>query len=199
MVDNFAGSQTILGVVLAGGRSQRMGCDKALLPHPIHPGVSLLGHAIEQISRVTASNIVSGTKRDSVDSEFLPDLPCYEDTCPMGGVITTLMWAQARGYAGCLYLPIDMPMVDYSLLQSIVLNAKPDCGICIVARSTVLEPLLAYYPVTLVDALEKAWQRGHRSLRRWLECQCLVSVLVSRQKTINVNTPSDLEELRQRR
>ncbi|MEM6688155.1 MAG: molybdenum cofactor guanylyltransferase [Planctomycetota bacterium] len=189
-------SPRILGVVLAGGQSQRMGSDKASLTHPIDARLSWLAHAIEQVSRVTKATIVSGESRNSIGVPFVSDHRSFEGSGPMGGVITTLLWAKKRDYAGCLYLPVDMPLVDHFLLESIIVNAKRIPKTCVVARSTGLDPLLAYYPVTLVDALEISWNRDHRSLRRWLEDQFLVSVLVSREKTSNVNTPKDLHKLR---
>lgn len=92
----------IAGIVLAGGKSSRMGRDKALLEYKGRP---LLHHMMGLLRAAELSEIfVSGD---------LPGYPCVPDTSPaagpVGGIISVIREKQA--YDGYLFIPVDMPLL----------------------------------------------------------------------------------------
>ncbi|MBP7370551.1 MAG: molybdenum cofactor guanylyltransferase [Arenimonas sp.] len=102
-------SATILGVVLAGGLSRRMGTDKALLPFQ---GRTLLQHQLDLLKPICARVLVSGNY-DGFD--------CVPDTIsrcgPLGGMYSIAEQFQS---AALLVIPVDMPQLTTLHLQALI-------------------------------------------------------------------------------
>lgn len=106
------------GVVLAGGRSSRMGTDKAGLSWRGQP---LLQHMRDLLQQAGAPRVwVSGPQTG-------PDgLPDHEPGLgPLGGLLTL-----ARTQADGIYLlvPVDMPLLSATLLRRLVEAVATDHG-----------------------------------------------------------------------
>jgi molybdopterin-guanine dinucleotide biosynthesis protein A len=98
----MAESPRIAGIVLAGGKSSRMGRDKALLEYQGRP---LLHHMMGLLRAAGLSEIfVSGN---------LPGYPCVPDVSPaagpVGGIISVVR--EKQDYDGYLFIPVDMPLL----------------------------------------------------------------------------------------
>ena len=96
-------SPRIAGIVLAGGKSSRMGRDKALLEYKGRP---LLHHMMGLLRAAGLSDIfVSGD---------LPGYPCVPDASPaagpVGGIVSVIRGKQ--DYDGYLFIPVDMPLLS---------------------------------------------------------------------------------------
>lgn len=106
--------QKIAGVVLAGGRSSRMGEDKALLNYN---GRSLLDHMIGILNKTGLRNIyVSGN---------FEGYSCIPDSAPHEGPAQAIsdVLVELKDYDGVLFVPIDMPLLRIDLLH-LLLNQK---------------------------------------------------------------------------
>lgn len=99
----------ISGYVLAGGRSSRMGRDKAR----IHlAGKPLIEHAVTKLRRICAN--VSILSADHMLTRFAPIVPDIHPHCgPIGGIEAAL---RHTAHEWNLFLPVDMPFVPTSLL-----------------------------------------------------------------------------------
>ena len=98
----------IAGVVLAGGRSSRMGHDKALLDYN---GVSLLDHMIGILAESGLTDIyVSG---DFDGYRCIPDRAPHEG--PAWAIYDVLQ--QLQGYDGVIFVPVDMPLLHANALH----------------------------------------------------------------------------------
>lgn len=108
----------LVGVVLAGGRSSRMGRDKAMLPWGEG---SLLAHMRQLLHEAGATRVlVSGDYReDSSVVDLTPDLG------PLGGLASV---AERLPDCSLLVVPVDMPRLSPALLRS--LCASPAACIC---------------------------------------------------------------------
>jgi molybdopterin-guanine dinucleotide biosynthesis protein A len=128
-----------VGFVVAGGDSQRMGRDKALLPWG---GADLLDHAIARLRAVTDDvRILCGPRTRYLDR----GLPVHPDLAPgagpLGGVLTGLAAAPDRPG---LFLAVDLPHVPVALLARLVERAGGrDAVVPVSPRGP--EPLCALY------------------------------------------------------
>jgi len=68
----------VTGVILAGGRSTRMGRDKATLEIG---GISLFENILRVMQEFFPQIIIAGDRRDLSS----PDVPCYSDHYPGSG------------------------------------------------------------------------------------------------------------------
>ena len=104
------------GLLLAGGRSARMGTDKGSLPH--HPGSrrNLFSTAVKLLQECCAEvRILGGTPGLAVNPEGLQVIP---DAVPFAGPLEALLGAQAEWSSPwALVLPLDMPALHAGVLR----------------------------------------------------------------------------------
>lgn len=136
-----AGSADAAGFVLAGGRSSRMGTDKASL---LMAGESLLARALRLLRFAGVQASIAGARCDAGGLT-----PLIEDRepgqGPLGGVCaalasTTLPWA--------LFLPVDLPLLPLSLLEYLLRRAR-------VSESAVTLPSANGLPQTFPVVLRR--------------------------------------------
>jgi len=142
------------GFAVAGGRSQRMGQDKALLPWP---GGTLLDHAVSRLRATCASvRILSGAERRYEDRGVPVDVDVVPDAGPLGGIYTGLL--QVGAGAG-LFLAVDLPFVPAGLLRRLLdLAEGHDAVVPLSPRGP--EPLCAVYRATCLAAVRHRLDAG---------------------------------------
>ena len=151
---------TISAVLLAGGESRRMGCDKAMLPFR---GAPLWRNQIELLRRVQTRQILMSARIDPawrpVDVEFVTDQEPSRG--PLSGIAATLKHTTADHL---LVLAIDMPFMTEKYLRRICEQARPGQG----AVPTIdgrAEPLAAVYPREAKDDFDRALSGNDFSLQ----------------------------------
>ncbi len=107
----YARTDNIAGVVLAGGRSSRMGENKALLD--FH-GKPLVDHMIDLLHQSGVSDVyVSG---DLEGYNCIPDQAPYAGpAAAMAGVLDSL-----KEFDGVVFVPVDMPLLTPEVLQGLM-------------------------------------------------------------------------------
>lgn len=153
---------TFTGVVMAGGRSTRMGRDKALLK--LEDGRTLLERSVALLRGVGASEVLV-----SVGNVRTYGMPCTREIqditvgCgPMGGLAAAL--AEARSSL-CVVLAVDLPAMTSAYLGALLAEARVSCGVVPVLGNSV-EPLAAIYPKEAAAEVEGAMQAQDYSLQR---------------------------------
>ncbi|WP_047817357.1 molybdenum cofactor guanylyltransferase [Rhodopirellula islandica] len=189
----------LLGVLLAGGLSSRMGTPKALLPHP--SGGTFLTHSLQRLQSVCADEVVvSLASEDHREQLRLPSsVPALFDAQPaMGpamGVWVALQHAASNGDDGCLFTPVDLPNLLVDDLLTLVRAWRESPRQIVLAQQEDperLQPLVGIYPVGCVQQIQRVVESDHRSLYRSLRSNDHRTVAISRERLRNVNTPADL-------
>ncbi|HEV2473503.1 MAG TPA: molybdenum cofactor guanylyltransferase [Chthonomonadales bacterium] len=181
------------GIVLAGGKSSRMGFDKAAAPF----GAStLLDHVITLVRQVVDEVVVVAASSESFPScsaRVLADL--YPGEGPLGGIITALRQAAPGPH---LVVACDMPFVAPALLQY-MLAASEDFDAVVPQSAGKLQPLCAVYNRTALNPLCRCFSQGGRSVLAALETlnvrvlpdQVMVDIGVYEGSFVNLNTPEE--------
>lgn len=165
---------SIAGIVLAGGKSNRMGRNKALLPYKGRP---LIDHMIDLLHDTGLQDIfISG---------HLPDYPGVLDDTPAAGPVEGIrsVIKHKPGYQGYLFVPVDMPLLTPQVLR--LLLAQEQGGYFINA------PLPAYLVPPFVPC-------ASMSVQNFLDTQgiCPVDLPDSLTNTMkNTNTPQEWNEV----
>jgi molybdopterin-guanine dinucleotide biosynthesis protein A len=148
-------------VVLAGGRSRRMGTDKAALPHPF--GGTLLSHQLGVVASAGLGPSYVSLRHDQAVPALPPGVDVVRDdgsTGPLGGIVAAL---RRSPLPWLLVLAVDLPHVTTADLI-LLLGAAVPRGV--VPRSADgLEPLGAIYPRSWLSAAEQALHQHQLSLR----------------------------------
>jgi molybdenum cofactor guanylyltransferase len=104
------------GFVLAGGKSSRMGRNKALLELA---GKPLVRHAVEKLRRVCMDvRVLSDNSELAEYAPILPDL--HPDCGPMGGMEVVLV---NSAFDWNLFLPVDMPFLPAAFIAGWLRNS----------------------------------------------------------------------------
>ena len=117
-LETGAAAQDAVGFVLAGGRSSRMGADKALTPLAGQP---LAGYALSVLREAGLAASIAGA-RSPLETLVAPVVEDLEpDRGPLGGICaalssTSALWA--------VFLPVDLPLLPASLVVFLLNHAR---------------------------------------------------------------------------
>ncbi len=180
----------MLGVVLAGGRSRRMGQDKSQLTLP--NGLTQAEHAEQLLYQAGCSQVVICGPHPGWLPDRLPHLG------PLGAIETVMHKMRPDKM---LVIPVDMPMLTPALLRR--LRTRPPKGKARIFRGFPLPILLSVTPECkkIIRRLLEQPEPGKRSLKTLLEHIDYTELKISEieQKQLqNINTPEQWEEIYQR-
>lgn len=150
---------TCAGAVLAGGRSQRMGFDKALLSWGGEP----LWRRQMRVLREAGAEPVA-LVRAPAQEDF--GAICWRDRRvnqgPLAGLEAALLQAREAERGALLALAIDMPFTQPEWFHW-MLQAAPDGAVA--EHDGIYEPLAAVYPAAVLSVVQRRLDAGQRSLQ----------------------------------
>lgn len=192
----------ILGVILAGGQSTRMGGgDKSLLPLGGRP---ILAHVIDRLRPQVDGLALNANGDPERFAAF--GLPVLPDSVggfpgPLAGVLAGMDWAAGQGAEAIVTAAADTPFFPDDLVRALrtatVAGDTPLAMAMTPGEDGRLDrhPTFGYWPVDLRDDLRAALGIGLRKVVAWTEPQgCARAVFHDRvpDPFFNVNTPEDL-------
>lgn len=178
--------------LLAGGKSSRMGRDKAFLEID---GVPLWQRQLTTLGQLTPEQLmISGPRREEwSEYEIVTDESA--DAGPLAGVAAAL---QACTTPWLVVLAVDLPEMTADFLRSLLDLCGGRQGV-VPRTSDRFEPLAAVYPAACVSLAGAALRTGNFSMqdfvRRAREEDLLLERSLSNTETLlfaNLNTPADL-------
>ena len=194
--------QEVVGLVLAGGASRRMGRDKATLELD---GESLAMGAARRLHQVCPQVLVADAGRGLLPAAVATAIPDGPGAGPAAGILGA---AAARPGDALLVLACDLPAVPVALLGSLIETATGDPGADWVLPRTHRgpEPLCALYRPRALALLATRVAAGDYALHplasepilrvRFLDEDALRPFGDPRRLLHNLNTPEDLEAWR---
>ncbi|WP_319404074.1 molybdenum cofactor guanylyltransferase [uncultured Anaeromusa sp.] len=191
----------VSGIVLAGGRSMRMGTDKTQLAWGRH---TLLEQAVSLLRGVTDEVLVVGNLEGTYCLQGVRQVQDrYAGRGPLGGIHAGLLAAK---YEAAIVLSCDMPFVTAKLAAFLV--AKSDGFAAVTPRCRGrIEPLCAVYARSCLAVIEGLLQAGENQVRQvfckvntcYVEEEALQLFGDTNQLFFNLNTPQDWQEALRRK
>jgi molybdenum cofactor guanylyltransferase len=182
----------LYGLVLAGGRSTRMGRDKAALEYH---GRAQLQRAHDLLEKLVARVFVSvrpDQTRDPLRARFAQIVDRGDLEGPAAGIRAA---QEAHPGAAWLVLACDLPWLDVATLQHLIARRDP-ARMATAFRSThdgLPEPLCAIYEPAAAAALKDFLATGRNCPRKLLINSDTLLLDQPGTKTLdNVNTPQEL-------
>lgn len=188
---------SLSAVILAGGKSTRMGTDKALLR---------LGSAtlLERICALVAplfdeTLIIAATAEQCSALQLagaivLQDEPTVQGRGPLAGIYTGLR--HARNEAAC-FLTCDMPFVDVAILQHLAQRHDSSSAVtCFRGEFRHHEPFPGIFRRRLLDSLASKLERNELSLCRYLDDTATQYLSIPKdceRVFTNANTPQEYQ------
>jgi molybdopterin-guanine dinucleotide biosynthesis protein A len=183
----------LVGVVLTGGSSRRMGRTKALIEVEGVPMASIVAGALADAGCKTVVALGGDPEELSeLDIAVLPDE--HPGQGPLGGVISALGTCP-REVTGALVVACDLPWISCTELLPLVDAARDNPATeVVVARTTRLEPACAVWNLRCLPVLRESFASGERALHPVIARLSSIEVAVDARAMRNVNTPSDLDQ-----
>jgi molybdopterin-guanine dinucleotide biosynthesis protein A len=191
----------VTAFILAGGKSTRMGVDKAFVDYE---GRSLLARALDLARSVTPDVRIVGSQE-----KFAPFAPVVEDIFrdrgPLGGIHAALRVSSTELN---LMLAVDTPFVSWAFAQYLISQARgrPEAAAVVPRDGGGWQPLCGVYRREFADAAESALGSGFNRIdllfdavrTRVIEREELEGAGFSRAIFRNLNTPEELEAEKRR-
>ncbi|MDE2579480.1 MAG: molybdenum cofactor guanylyltransferase MobA [Hyphomicrobiales bacterium] len=191
-----------LGVILGGGRGQRMGGDKNLA---LLAGRPLVAHAIERLRPQCARLVLNINADAAAFARFA--LPIAPDAAPgfpgpLAGILAGMEWAARADLPDIVTLPTDTPFAPRDLVARLyAARAQTGAQIAVAGSGGRMHPVAALWPSALAPQLRRAlYEEDLRKVGRFVER--FAPAVADWPATpfdpfFNVNTPQDLLEAEQ--
>ena len=184
-------------VVLAGGKSSRMGFDKSTM---VLQNKKLIESTIKKLDSLFDDIIISGDGLEK-KSEFNHDkivVDKVKGVGPLGGMISALEMAQSDRL---FVIPCDMPVIDIKYI-SFMMKYMDDNEIILSEKNGYFEPFPGFYSKSLIPRIEELINQNRRSIRSIFECSRTKVISESEWKKLgfseeiftNLNTTQDVEK-----
>lgn len=192
----------VVGVLLAGGQSRRMGGgDKSLR---LLAGRPILEHVLERVSGQVGRLVLNANGDPGRFAAY--GLPVVADIIagqpgPLAGVLTGMSWAleNVPGARWVLTVATDAPFVPTDLVARLAAKIeRDDADLGCASSGGRNHPVIGLWPVALAGALKTAIEaEGIRKVDRWTAGYRLATVDYSKEPVdpfFNVNRPEDIKE-----
>ena len=193
----------LYGLVLAGGRSRRMGRDKSVLAYRRNENGESVPHARytgDLLARV-CERVFYSCRADQLDDPALAGLPRIPDAFDIGGPLNGILSAQkAHPEAAFLVAACDLPFLTAYALAQLVRERNPGHAATVFENPErqALEPLCAIYEPGFADIAEPSMKIGLTCPTKILSALGEISGIevlhpASAEFLENANRPEDYE------
>ncbi|MBJ6367264.1 molybdenum cofactor guanylyltransferase [Snuella sedimenti] len=186
--------KNITGIILAGGKSSRMGTDKGLI---MFKGMPFFQHIANALHPLVGEIIVisNHSAYDIFGFKRFEDL--IKNAGPLAGVYTGLKHSKTEFN---LVLSCDVPLINTGTLNKLIDSYDNNSEVIQIESKGKTMPLIALYKKQCEYHFFKLLQEGERRLQYGVN-QCKVkSVSLDAENDVftnNINTPEQLKAIRQ--
>lgn len=192
--EKIGNKSDISGFILAGGKSRRMGTDKAFLLVREEP---LLKRMISLVEPFCNEITISGQNSDykSFNVNMIPDV--FSGCGPISGLYSSL---KHSSFDWNLIVSVDVPFVNEELIRFLISNAV-ECECVIPEHHAGIEPLVGMYNKNILPVIERMIKIGDYKLMnllsklntRYVDCNNLIRK--NPRLFFNVNRPQDYKSI----
>ncbi|SEA75014.1 molybdopterin-guanine dinucleotide biosynthesis protein B [Desulfuromusa kysingii] len=186
----------VTGVLLAGGKSRRMGQDKAAIKLA---GSTMFERTLKLLQNNFKHVLIAGDRPDLAR----PQIPAFPDIYPgsaLGGLYTGLKTATTDWI---FVAPCDMPFPDERIVH-LLLQYRANFDAVVPRTNQGYEPVFALYHKNCLPQMEKMLQQGQYRIYAFYQ-RIKIRYLDSselpdgwQQALLNVNTPDDLARIKEK-
>lgn len=178
--------EKITGIILAGGKSIRMGKNKALVKYKQK---RLIDWAINIINPLVDYLIISS-------NEPIPKVPYLmvkdeiENIGPIGGLYSALKKSQTKVN---IIIACDTPKIPSELYEKLILKSKGYDAVIPVHEDGTYEPMVALYSKKILKIIEKQIANKDYKMQNLIAKLKICKYKLTHSKPfMNMNTPTDL-------
>lgn len=148
------------GIILAGGRSERMGADKALLPFS---RATLIEHLIRELSGAVREVVVVAREPEKFRFLSIPVVTdLFDESCSLSGLHAGLSYSK---FPYNFVLACDLPLFDAHLVAYLAAAIGSTTRIVVPRGAKGFESLCAVYSKELLPSIESNRAAGRLALQ----------------------------------
>ena len=189
----------ILGVVLAGGRSQRFGQDKSQVKLK---GKLLIDYILNEIiNKFNETLIISNEQINFMQSNKISVVKDFKEGLgPLGGVLTAMKWIKEKNkkYKWISTFPTDTPFFTKKELEFFYENINIDeSKLFFIKNKDARHNIFGLWSLDLMEQLESDLLKGERKVEIWADSIGVSVVNIDCKKPnpfFNINTKEDLKK-----
>ena len=186
--------------MLAGGRSRRLGCNKALEQFGDRP---LIQRVIDTITHLDDDIVVVAASKGQLpqlDDRIRTAIDRYPISGALVGIFTGLKSARSQH---CLTVACDMPFLNIDLLRYMI-SVSEACDAVIPRMGDMIEPLHAVYSKDCIEPIQLQIDSGNLKISdllskirvRYIDREEIECYDPQHLSFMNVNSESDLKKAR---
>ena len=180
----------ITGIILAGGKSSRMGTDKGFLKLKNKPFVR---YSIDALKPLVSEIIIvsDNPDYDVFGLKRIDDIT--KNAGPVAGICSGL---EASSTTYNLVLSCDIPLITSEILQKLIDNIDDTSQIIQVESKGKSMPLIAIYKKELANTIDTFLKNDERRLRVAIKSCISKNIVLEKEhefSTMNVNTQNELK------
>ncbi|OFY96881.1 MAG: hypothetical protein A3K10_07320 [Bacteroidetes bacterium RIFCSPLOWO2_12_FULL_31_6] len=178
-------------IILAGGKSSRMGTDKGLL---LLNGKSMVAYVLDTLKQITDDIIIISNNA----AYEVYKVPVYEDLIkdagPLAGTYTGLIYSK---HDKNIVVSCDAPFISVELLN-LLIEKRKNYDATIATHFNKTHPIIGIYDKKCVPTFKNELEQNQRKIKIALEKVNLQLIAVNqfdKKVFTNVNTPIELKEI----
>jgi len=178
------------GFILAGGKSSRMGFDKAFIKYN---GKTFIEFSIEKMKNI-CQNVLINSNNPEIAQFNLPIIrDIYPNVGPLAGIHACLKLSTTQKN---IFMACDTPFIDENIYKKI-LEISDSCDAVVLRHPDgKIEPLIAYYSKNNIAIIESQIEKGQNKIQDLLKIINTRFVDIDNNfSTSNFNTTEDLNKL----
>ncbi len=184
--------RNITAIVLAGGKSSRMGTDKGFVNFKNKPFVQ---HIIDVV-RPLVNEIIIISNHPNYDIFGLKRFnDIIKNAGPLAGIQAGLHESETENN---LVISCDVPLISSELLELLITEINTTSEVIQLQSGDKKMPLIAIYKKSCEAKFTEVLIQGERRVRKAIE-QCKVKTIIIEKAlekhTANINTKEDLKEI----
>lgn len=177
----------VVGLVLMGGKSTRMGTDKAFIDWN---GLPLFQQAINQLKPLVSSVFLSVNNEQfgELGHEYACIIDEHPDKGPLGGIISALEYLKKD----LLVVAVDMPEISHKTLQKLLPEGS-SFHVRAYSDDENWLPLPSFWPAQQLANMKESLKNGWLALQDFLKSHGQKLYVVSKSDEFrNLNKPENL-------
>ena len=196
-------NNNILGIILAGGRSQRFGEDKSQVKLD---GKILIDHILNEISDefkeilIVSNNQIKFKHSDNIS--MIGDLK--KDQGPLGGILSAMKWIKEKkkDYKWISTFPVDTPFFKKEILQNFLHEINfEESNLFFIKSNNTRHNIFGIWSIDLMEKLEEDLHKGERKVELWANSvgvKVINMEFINEDPFFNINTKDDLEKAKEK-
>lgn len=178
-------------LILAGGKSRRMGSCKAELKIR---GTTFLEYLVDKAKKMGFGEIfLSGYEKRIQGTVYIPDV--IENRGPLGGIYSCF---RATHHPYCFVVGVDMPLIREDTVEELLKTHRRNClGATLLTHDGITEPLAGIYDTRHPHVLYDIISQGAAPVYRYLDAVGFEIMELNRplESIMNFNTPEEYGKL----